>query len=141
MHIQHDLLPWHRLGHRTQQVWIDHHAQFETIHPFEDGNGRVGRALFHGFLKARRSHRRGAIPLSTVLGNDVDGYVEASTKFRYDDRDRGPALPAYVDQFPGYVGAAVSAAARFLADNLGVSTVSAQRRVKQLESVGIVRAA
>jgi hypothetical protein len=30
--------------------------------------------------------------------------------------------------------------ARFLADNLGVSTVSAQKLVKQLDSVGIVRA-
>ena len=31
--------------------------------------------------------------------------------------------------------------ARFLADNLSVSTVSAQKLVKQLDSVGIVRAA
>jgi len=221
--IHHDLLPWHRLGYRTEQVWIggsnkfnaDYtgpphelvrpymddllnyantsgdlpvvqaaiiHAQFETIHPFEDGNGRVGRALFHGILKRAGLVDGGVIPLSTVLRNDVDGYVKALTRYRYDGDDRGPALHVYVEEFLDYVGAAVSAAerfrlaaidihqrwkqsvsgfrsdssihravdlvveypvisARFLADNLGVSTVSAQKLVRQLDSVGIVRAA
>lgn len=124
----------------------------------------------------------GVIPLSTVLRNDVDGYVRALTRYRYDGDGRGPALHVYVEQFLDYLDAAVSAAerfrlaaidihqrwkqsvsgfrsdssihravdlvveypvisARFLAENLGVSTVSAQKPVKQLDSVGIVRAA
>ncbi|MDN5892410.1 MAG: hypothetical protein L0H93_00165 [Nocardioides sp.] len=53
------------------------------------------------------------IPLSTVLRGDVDGYVNALTTYRYDGDDRSPALHAYVEQFLGYVGAAVSAAERF----------------------------
>lgn len=222
LHIHHDLLPWHRLGYRTEQVWIggttrfnaDYagpphelvssymddllnyanssgdlpvvqaaiiHAQFETIHPFEDGNGRVGRALFHGTLKRAGLMDVGVIPLSTVLRNDVNGYVRGLTNYRYDGEDRAHAVNDLVEQFLGYVDAAVSAAeqfrlaaidihrrwkqsvsgfrsdssihravdlvveypvisARFLADNLSVSAVSAQKLVKQLEVAGIVTA-
>lgn len=89
------------------------HAQFETIHPFEDGNGRVGRALVHGVFKRAGLIDGGVIPLSTALRNDEKGYIAALTSYRYDGDDRAPALNRYVPQFLTYVEQAVSAASTF----------------------------
>lgn len=59
------------------------HAQLETIHPFPDGNGRVGRAIIHTIL-ARRGLTRGALlPISLVLMTRQDEYVAGLTAFRH----------------------------------------------------------
>ena len=43
------------------------HAQFETVHPFRDGNGSVGRALIHTVLVRRGLTRHAVLPISPVL--------------------------------------------------------------------------
>jgi Fic family protein len=58
------------------------HAQFETIHPFPDGNGRVGRALIHVILRRRGLSSRLVPPISIVLAANGGRYVESLTAFR-----------------------------------------------------------
>ncbi|WP_018023099.1 Fic family protein [Corynebacterium ulceribovis] len=58
------------------------HAQFETIHPFADGNGRVGRALIHGTLQRRGITRQTILPISLVLGTWSERYIDGLTKYR-----------------------------------------------------------
>jgi Fic family protein len=60
------------------------HAQFETIHPFADGNGRVGRALIHVVLRRRDLAPRYVPPVSLVLAADAKAYVGGLTAFRED---------------------------------------------------------
>ena len=58
------------------------HAQFETIHPFADGNGRVGRELIHTVLTRRGLLAGMILPTSPVLSTLSDEYVEALSRFR-----------------------------------------------------------
>jgi Fic family protein len=60
------------------------HAQFETIHPFADGNGRVGRALIHVVLRRRGLAPRYVPPVSLFLAADATAYVGGLTAFRED---------------------------------------------------------
>ncbi|OLE28738.1 MAG: hypothetical protein AUG44_06570 [Actinobacteria bacterium 13_1_20CM_3_71_11] len=58
------------------------HAQFETIHPFVDGNGRVGRCLIHTVLTRRRLASRILVPVSPVLAAYGDHYIQGLVDFR-----------------------------------------------------------
>ena len=62
------------------------HAQFESIHPFVDGNGRVGRALIHTVLGRRGLTPRAVLPVSLVLSTLRERYVAALLRFRFDGR-------------------------------------------------------
>lgn len=66
------------------------HAQFETIHPFADGNGRVGRALIHTVLTRRGLLAGMILPTSLVLSTLSGKYVEALSRFREAGDPGGP---------------------------------------------------
>jgi Fic family protein len=63
------------------------HAQFETIHPFPDGNGRTGRALLQGMLRHGRLTRNITVPVSAGLLRDTEAYFSALTQYRRGDAD------------------------------------------------------
>jgi Fic family protein len=58
------------------------HAQFETIHPFDDGNGRTGRALVQVILRRRGLAPAYVPPISVVLAADKSSYIEGLVAFR-----------------------------------------------------------
>ena len=61
------------------------HAQFETIHPFPDGNGRTGRALIHSMLRHGGITRNVTVPVSAGLLQDTSRYFGALTSYRSGD--------------------------------------------------------
>lgn len=62
------------------------HAQFELIHPFADGNGRIGRVLI-AWILVRRLSLLAPPPVSTAIASDVGGYASGLTLFRLGDHD------------------------------------------------------
>lgn len=72
------------------------HAQFETIHPYRDGNGRVGRALIHTVLVRRGLTRQAVLPVSPVLLTRSQEYVDGLTAYRHVGAADGDAAEAAV---------------------------------------------
>ncbi len=61
------------------------HAQFESIHAFTDGNGRIGRALVSAVLRRRGVTRNAVVPLASGLLAKRDDYFAALGEYRQGD--------------------------------------------------------
>ena len=58
------------------------HAQFESIHPFTDGNGRIGRALINAVLRRRGATTQVVVPIASALVADRGRYFGVLTSYR-----------------------------------------------------------
>jgi Fic family protein len=69
------------------------HAQFESIHPFTDGNGRIGRALINGVLRRREVTRHIVVPIASALVAHRDRYFDLLDDYR--DGHASPIITAF----------------------------------------------
>ena len=103
------------------------HAEFETIHPFADGNGRVGRALIHLVLRRRGAVSRVLPPVSLILATWAGEYVAALAGTRY----LGPASSAEAhDGLNRWMGLFAAACRRAVAD-----ADAFEQRIQELERI------
>ena len=89
------------------------HAQFETIHPFVDGNGRTGRAIVHALLRSKGLVTSTTAPVSAGLLTDTGAYTDALQAYR-----RGDAAPI-VEQLARASLFAASSGSRLVDDLAG----------------------
>lgn len=86
------------------------HAQFETLHPFDDGNGRTGRALIHVILKRRGVAPSYVPPISVILAAGRERYVEGLTRFRQD----AEGVVTWIERFATAAARSAALARRYL---------------------------
>jgi Fic family protein len=82
------------------------HAQFVTIHPYDDGNGRIGRLLALWVL-ARRLSVAVPPPISVMIARDPGGYLSGLHAFRVGEHGQ------WIEWFATVVARAADASLRW----------------------------
>lgn len=100
------------------------HSQFETIHPFLDGNGRLGRLIVVLFLVARRKLPSPLLYLSAWLESHRDDYYAALQAIR-EAGDPIPWLDLFLSAVRTQAEDAVARAARIIEIREGYREVAA----------------
>ncbi len=93
------------------------HAQFETIHPFVDGNGRTGRVLIQIILRRRGLAPRVLPPVSLILATWTRDYIDALTRTHYvgavDSREAHDGYNQWIALFATACRRSIEDAAKF----------------------------
>jgi Fic family protein len=113
------------------------HAQFETIHPFVDGNGRTGRAIIHLVLRRRGLAPRVLPPVSLVLATLARDYVNGLTGFRYAGSSSSAKASEGVNT---WVASFAGACIRSVADATTFESRAASLQTRWRERLGTIRA-
>ena len=112
------------------------HAQFEAIHPYGDGNGRLGRVLI-GWVLARRAGIAVPPPVSVFIARDTGGYLSGLTRWRQGDVAGwvgwvADAISRSADQVGELVATAEEVRGRWHSLLVGVRADAAARRLVDL---------
>ena len=75
------LLEWYSAKEKTIETLAEFHARYESIHPFQDGNGRTGRMILF-----RESLRYDALQPFIILDEDRNEYLESLKEFREENK-------------------------------------------------------
>jgi Fic family protein len=113
------------------------HAQFETIHPFVDGNGRTGRALMHLVLRCRGVAARVLPPISLVLATWSQSYIDGLTRYRHIGSPTSRKATIGVNE---WVARFAAACTRCAADAVAFQRRAASLEADWRERLGRVRA-
>lgn len=87
------------------------HAQFEAIHPFVDGNGRIGRGLIAVTLRRRRVATQVVVPVAAAMLADVDRYFDTLVAYRRGD---AAAMVSYLSRAAAHATAEAAVSAERL---------------------------